>query len=155
MPKKKLKSIAKLRKDADDAFSLWIRTRDNFRCFYAGAEGFGNCGGYLQCSHIIGKGACPALRYEPNNAVTVCRDHHLFGWHSNNPAPYVNYLISKMPENYKWLEEQFMEYKTKTAQGIIFKQNREYFMEIIKTFKNPPESKDDLDNEIMYRMSML
>lgn len=68
--KRKTKSLGKLLKQADNAFSLKIRARDK-HCLFPGCESLKG----LQCSHYIGR-ATKSTRFDPNNCIALCYFHH-------------------------------------------------------------------------------
>ena len=62
----------KLRRDKlDIAFSLYIRTRDGFRCRFCKRTG-----GIMDCAHIFSRRHA-GTRYDPENAVCLCRGCHM------------------------------------------------------------------------------
>lgn len=89
-----------LRKQLWPEFSRLIRKRDG-RCLMAG-QGFGECGGVLQCSHIHGKGAWPLLELFPLNAKTLCYRHHIHVWHTR-PVEVAYWLQQTLPD--WWLKK--------------------------------------------------
>jgi hypothetical protein len=69
MTKKKLPSIARLRRKLDKVFSLYIRERDNYTCFTCGRKGKK----HMQCGHALPKKMNGTfLRYHPLNAHCQC-----------------------------------------------------------------------------------
>jgi len=65
---------AKLNKeqaDLDDAFSTMIKARDNWQCQICGSD-------YKPCCHHIIPREIKSLRYDENNAITLCLSHHKF-----------------------------------------------------------------------------
>ena len=71
---------------ADRAFSLYIRTRDGWRCQRCGSSPSSKQG--LHCSHFQGRGK-EATRFEPLNADALC-----YGCHQ--------YFTSHPAEHYEW-----------------------------------------------------
>jgi hypothetical protein len=72
----------------DKLHDLWrevLLARDGAQCSASGRGGI-RCGGGLQAHHIYSKGAWPALRYDLENGVLCCRNHHLY-WVEVAPAP--------------------------------------------------------------------
>jgi 5-methylcytosine-specific restriction endonuclease McrA len=69
---RKRDSRGKLRELADDLFSLYIRTRDEWTCRRCGSLKWQ----VMQCAHLMPKGAYPALRYEERNAICLCYGCH-------------------------------------------------------------------------------
>jgi hypothetical protein len=129
----KSKSIAWYRGKADDAYSEYIRKRDGY-CLY-GLDTSDPCGGHIHCSHVISKGACSWLRYDERNAIGLCRNHHIYGWHSKNPAPYVSWYIKNFPEDWEYLQEQFRLYKQMSPEEKRQRTNKEYLIEIRKYYE--------------------
>ncbi len=73
-------------RDADRAFSLYVRTRDG-RCLGCGSRD------RLQCAHIQGR-AYYGVRFDPENAVALCSGCHVRWTHD--------------PEGWReWVEENF------------------------------------------------
>lgn len=121
------KSKSQLMVLADTLFSNYIRTRDK-HCLYGWINGE-PCAGGLQASHVISKGACSLLRYDPNNAKTLCYKHHIHGWHGLNHAIYVEWFIKYYPKRWKYLKEAFDTYK-KTG----FKVTKQHYIDIIQKY---------------------
>ena len=64
-----MKSIAKLIKECQDVFNLYIRTRDKgLPCISCGANYFSDCG------HLFKKSTRPAMRFNPMAAHGQCRE---------------------------------------------------------------------------------
>lgn len=82
-----------------------VMARDRNQCQLVRA-GMGACGGHLQACHIYGKGAHPALRFDPENVIAGCWRHHApqspASWHSN-PMVYVDWFRAEYPERAKRL----------------------------------------------------
>lgn len=72
---------------ADKAFSLYIRTRDNWTCQRCGKQ-YTPPTNALHCSHFQGRGK-EATRFEPLNADALC-----YGCHQ--------YFTSHPAEHYEW-----------------------------------------------------
>ena len=72
---------------ADRLFSLWVRTRDGWRCQRCLRQ-YSPPTSALHCSHFQGR-AKEATRYEPLNADALC-----YGCHQ--------YFTSHPGEHYKW-----------------------------------------------------
>lgn len=68
---------------ADKAFSDAIRRRDNFQCQYCGRIGKDTA--YIDCAHIVGR-RDKALRWDADNAITLCREHHRY--FTDHPAEF-------------------------------------------------------------------
>lgn len=72
---------------ADKAFSLYIRTRDNWTCQRCGTR-YTPPTSALHCSHFMGRGK-EATRFEPLNADAMC-----YGCH--------RYFTAQPAEHYAW-----------------------------------------------------
>lgn len=135
--------MKKLRKKADDLFSEYIRKRDGV-CLYGHTTGE-KCSGVLQCSHIVSKGACSELRYNPNNAIALCYKHHIHGWHSTNPAPYIDWFMKTYPKRWEYVRDVYAGYKLKTGTNDAFKPDREYYEKIISHYKELLQQRFDAE----------
>ena len=63
----------------DPAYKEWrkdVLKRDGWRCQYLGC----NCKKTLQVHHILKWGEYPALRFNIQNGITLCRKHHDMIW---------------------------------------------------------------------------
>jgi len=67
-------------------------------------QGFGNCGGNMQASHIKSEGAWPNLRLDPHNIFPHCYRHHIFVWHKDTTES-VAWFIKTFPKEYAYLEK--------------------------------------------------
>ena len=59
----------------DPAYKKWrklVYTRDKFSCKWPGC----NQTKKLNAHHIKSWAQYPGLRFEPNNGITLCKDHH-------------------------------------------------------------------------------
>ena len=74
--KERIKTRQDWLREAQSAFNAWIRERDHYLpCRSCGATHAGQ----WDASHYRSVGACPALRFEPDNvhkACSVCNQHH-------------------------------------------------------------------------------
>ena len=87
-------------KRADDAFSLFIKERDE-RCL--------NCEStyYLQCAHIRSR-SYKAIRVDPDNAVALCRSCHMrFG---NRPFEWEEWVEERWPGRWDALKTKGLTY---------------------------------------------
>ena len=78
---------ARAEKAADDAFSLYIRTRDK-RCVTCGSTD------RLQCSHVERRSR-HATRYQESNAWAQCARCHTYH-HTQSETPLRDYVLSKI-----------------------------------------------------------
>ncbi len=90
---------------ADKAFSLYIRTRDNWTCQRCGKR-YEPPTNALHCSHFKGRGK-EATRFEPLNADALC-----YGCH--------RYFTAQPDEHYQWQVERKGQ---KTVDQIILLSN--------------------------------
>jgi len=51
---------------------LSVKRRDNWKCRIADV----NCSGRLEAHHILNWKYYPELRYDINNGITLCHNHH-------------------------------------------------------------------------------
>ena len=80
MAKRKKPSKSYYKRKADRLFSAWIRRRDG-ACL-ANERRPDSCESplFLQCAHIHTR-SYSATRYDPDNAITLCRSCHLYFTH--------------------------------------------------------------------------
>lgn len=81
----------------DYLHGLWrelLIIRDGRACSAQGQGGI-KCGGGLQAHHIYGKGAWPALRYDLDNGLLACRNHHGY-WIETAPAMEVGPWMARL-----------------------------------------------------------
>lgn len=79
---KKIKSISKLKKEADRVFSLWVRARES-RCVTCGGKN-DQCGHFISRSHNI-------LRYDKRNGHSQCVGCNIFK--SGNYPAYTQFML--------------------------------------------------------------
>jgi hypothetical protein len=115
----KLPSIKTLKNKADEVFSIWIRTRDSYKCVLAD----GRCKGGIQCGHLI-KRRKMSTRWDEVNCHAICSHH--------------NYLDNLEPQHYlSWF---LREYGSLPYQDLVDKSKqtvkltREYLQNIIKRY---------------------
>lgn len=83
-------SRGKLRELADDYMSLYVRHRDGWTCWSCGSRDWR----FMQCAHLMGKGAHPTLRYRDDNARCLCdRCHKRY---THNPTLWRMFLVGKL-----------------------------------------------------------
>lgn len=115
--KKKLKSISKLKREADKVFSLWIRNRDSncYTCINGKAE---QCGHYISRSYLN-------LRYDEKNCHGQCVGCNVFK--SGNITSYALRLINEFGVD---LLKEFDRLK-----GLKVENPRVFYEGIIKKYK--------------------
>lgn len=96
MPKLSKKGASYYKKKADELFSQYVRARDG-RCVMCGKTNA------LQCAHIIGR-MNHRLRYDPQNAITLCYACHIHFAHKE-PIAFTRWLEQTRPEQLQYLEE--------------------------------------------------
>jgi len=76
-----MKTLPKLRAEAQTAFNKYIRLRDTgLPCFDCGRPMEPNkLGGTVDCGHFLGRGAYPNLALEPDNAFAERKDCNMAG----------------------------------------------------------------------------
>jgi hypothetical protein len=84
-------------KDCDKLFSEFIRTRDDWECRACGSPNF------PQCAHILSR-AYRMLRFEPDNAVCLCREHHR-RWSYPNTVEWEDWVEEHFPGRLKTLKQ--------------------------------------------------
>lgn len=89
MKTKKVKSISKLKKEADRVFSLWIRERDGGTCFTCGKKDDPK---YMQAGHFISR-SHNVLRFDERNVACQCVGCNIFK--SGNMSEYAERLMKK------------------------------------------------------------
>ena len=81
----------KLRRDKlDIVFSLYIRTRDGFRCRFCKRTG-----GIMDCAHIFSRRHA-GTRHDPANAICLCRGCHMR--FTTEPMEFADWVLSWMPK---------------------------------------------------------
>ena len=76
----------KEQKELDDAFSTFIKSRDNWQCAICGND-------YKPCCHHILPRELKQYRYDESNAITLCLSHHKFNRTiSAHNAPFAFFL---------------------------------------------------------------
>lgn len=88
-------------KQADRAFSKYVRTRDG-QCLAAPPHA-----GNLQCAHIIGRGY-KSIRTHPDNAVALCAKHHVYWTH--RPLEWRLWVDEMFPGRWEELRSVALEY---------------------------------------------
>lgn len=76
---------------------LRVFERDNGVCIAAGIANI-KCGPNPQWAHVLSR-RHPCLRWEEDNAMTLCGGHHLW-WH-HEPAMAVDWFMATFPERWR------------------------------------------------------
>lgn len=120
----------KLMIKADDVFSLWIRTRDKFRCYAEDIpEERAKCKGSIQCCHLIER-TKKIIRFDEANCNAGCSHHnyiHDQGFHSS-PEIYTNWFVKK------YGQQKYDDLVTKSIQFREKKWTRQELEEIINKY---------------------
>lgn len=97
---------------ADSVFSKWIRARDG-KCLRCGTKDG------LSCSHFWSR-SCSALRYEPDNCITLCTwKCHIYGWENQKQGAYRDFMIGRLGQDrYDELQRAFYGPTVKRSQAI-------------------------------------
>lgn len=77
---------------ADKAFSLYIRTRDNWTCQRCGKR-YPPPTSALHCSHFVGR-AKENTRFEPLNATSLCYGCHQY--FTSHPAEHYEFQVNRI-----------------------------------------------------------
>lgn len=121
-PKKKrvkLPSMRALTTKADTRFSLWIRTRDGFKCVLQNSK----CHGAIQNGHLIKRGK-RSVRWDELNCHALCSYHNFLD--NMEPQHYISWFLREYGElPYQDLVER--------SRGV-FKPSREFLNEIISKY---------------------
>jgi hypothetical protein len=119
---------------ADQLFSLWIRTRDDWTCQ--------RCGHYyepptsaLQCSHFQSRGH-ENTRFDPDNCDALCYGcHHYF---TSNPAEHYSWQVERKGQkkiDQIVLSSHLYKRKDRKLEAIYWKQQLA-ILEKTKTLEN-------------------
>jgi hypothetical protein len=80
----------------DSAYKEWritVYRRDGFKCKISNVE----CRGRIEAHHILAWAEFPELRYQPNNGITLCRNHHpKKNAEAITKSPYFQGLVGKV-----------------------------------------------------------
>jgi len=126
MKKKKLKSISKLKTEADNVFSKWIRERDNHKCYTCGVEMEWQ---KSQCGHFIQRDVMK-LRYDEVNCKCQCYLCNVV-----KKGNYIIYTINMIRDYGKKLVDKYLEiYKNRHSD--IKKYSRDFYENIIEKYGN-------------------
>lgn len=98
--KSRSKSISYLKDKADELFSQYIRLRDG-KCLYCSSTQ------NLQCAHIKGR-RNERLRFDPNNAITLCIRHHLY-WAHKEPRDFAHWVEETFPDKCAYIDAHWQE----------------------------------------------
>ena len=85
---------------------LDVRNRDNNRCQVCGRQG-------TEVHHILGRRSNPALKYDKNNLILLCNEHH-------------NYAGAYQNQFKKWFADEYperWEYLLKIKNKVKYKRN--------------------------------
>jgi hypothetical protein len=131
-------TLGKLKKSLLEIAKAYVRARDG-KCMAAGADGRA-CWGYLQASHIFPEGIYHSMKFDPENMVGMCTQHHIYWWHKN-PVEADRWLRSYLgQEKYDWLYKLRAAYKEvkwfeKDIAGLIELSKANDFAEIYKPYR--------------------
>lgn len=129
---KKPKKLSKLKKDAWDALSLYMRMK------FADGDGYKICPNcktnthykQLHAHHIIPKSKGLSVYFLEDNILILCRDCH-FLWHRQmSPQEEMSLINHVMPEEYKRAEKV----KNQTIK-LSEREKREWYTELTETYK--------------------
>jgi hypothetical protein len=104
--------LSELKQKAQDAFNAWIRERDrNFPCVSCGRFDLNDplTGGGWDAGHFRTVGACPQLRYEPDNCHRQCK--HCNKYRAQSVEHRLGVLARIGSERLSWIEGHHPEVK--------------------------------------------
>lgn len=121
--KKKLKSLAKLKKELWEVYRHWIYIRDNFTCFTCGKSNL--IGRDCQAGHFIKASVCGIeLYFHPINVNCQCS-------YCNGPLDGQQYIYGQKLGRKKVKELEILRIKTKDSQW-----DRKKYLEMIEYYKD-------------------
>jgi hypothetical protein len=123
-------TLGKLKKNLLEIAKRSVRERDG-KCVAAGADRRA-CWGYLQASHIFPEGIYHSMKFDPENMLGMCTQHHIYWWHKN-PLEAHNWLqkhigqeryeyLFKLRDAYKekqWFEAELIELIAQAKQDLL------------------------------------
>lgn len=77
-----------------------------------------NCGGVLQCAHILTRGH-HAIRWNFNNALCLCQGHHV--WYTNNPNAWKDIVARLFPAKWGFVQKHQNEIWDKDLDKVLQK----------------------------------
>lgn len=107
---------------ADKIFSLYMRTKANWKCEYCHKD-YSKNKRYLDVSHYWGR-VHEGTRFEPDNIMVLCRYHHNYLGHGEGRGEYMELMKRRLGEyRFKSLELQARMYhkKDRAMAYLIFK----------------------------------
>ena len=108
--KTKRKTRTQLVREADKLFSMLIRKRGHCqRCLKTEN---------LQCAHVVSR-TNKLLRWNPDNALSLCTACHLF-WMHKSPLEFVEWYKKEFPINYAFLMREKNNKEYNLGQSIEF-----------------------------------
>ena len=95
------------KKELDEMWSFKVRTRDNFTCQICGKKLEKR---YAQAHHILPR-TLPKVRWDVNNGITLCYNHHKVGSYSahNNAIWFTFWLKTNKPKQFKYIINKITE----------------------------------------------
>lgn len=120
-PKKKPKKKYTVAK-ADELVSIVVRSRGV--CQAHGLDSH-QCGGRLQCAHIITRG-CFRLRFDfQHNCLCLCAGHH--NWYTNHPDQWIlDFIPGNFPDQYEYVMAHRHEFAGDTNYKILITALEQY-----------------------------
>lgn len=93
-------SRARMVRELDAIAREEVFIRDHGTCIAAGIAGI-RCGDTVQWAHVLSR-RHPCLRWEADNAMTLCAGHHLW-WH-HSPMYAVEWFVRDFPDRWRRLK---------------------------------------------------
>lgn len=113
MKKQRKSTKSALKRRADKIFSEKIRSKGY--CFMKGEDNV-ECGGSLQCAHIVGR-ANHNLRWDSANAIPLCAGHHIY--YTSRPTEFALIISSLIPTRWEYLREHRNEIWDKDIERVL------------------------------------
>lgn len=119
LPKPKKIKKSTLRNKADRLFSYFVRSKNV--CELSGLDHI-NCGGSLQCMHILTRGRT-ALRYNIMNVLCGCSGHHVY--YTYHPMEWQKLIMEHFYKKWNYVQDHQNDTITKTE---------DLYREVIETY---------------------
>ena len=139
----KIKDAKKIKKDDEkELLNLWqqiIKKRAGERCEYPGCN---KSNGKLDAHHVFSKGTFKHLKFDPDNGICLCVNHHAagFGREAAHSDPAFMNKITGLVQGYKAIRTPqwyfLLERKAWTPQKLDIKLEKIYLTQESKKYEN-------------------